>query len=114
MLCALLDTALMVRAENNINAILKALAEGAFYSSCGPEIYNFYVADGKAVVECSPAAKVRFHSDRHPTHIVRSEDGSLTRAEFDIGDSYDYIRATVIDKDGKYAWTNPIFLSFQE
>ena len=104
----------MVRAENNINAILKALAEGAFYSSCGPEIYKFYVADGKAVVECSPAATVRFHSDRHPTHIVRSEDGSLTRAEMDIGDSYDYIRATIIDKDGKYAWTNPIFLSSHE
>ena len=103
----------MVRAENNIQAILEALKAGAFYSSCGPEIYNFYIEDGKAVVECSPAARVRFQSDMHPTKIVKSEDGTLTRAELDLANArfpYKYIRATVIDKDEKYAWTNPIFL----
>ena len=99
-----------VRAENNINSILAALKEGKFYSSCGPEIYNFYFDEGVAVVECSAACKIRLHSDMHPTCIVRSADGELTRAEFKIGDGYDYIRAVVIDKDGKYAWTNPIFL----
>lgn len=102
-----------VRAENQVNAILDALKNGAFYASCGPEIYDFYVEDGKAVVECSPAAKVRFQSDKHPTCIKRSEDGTLTHAEFDLtswAGPYRYIRATVIDKDGKFAWTNPIFL----
>lgn len=107
----------MVRAENNVNAILKALEAGKFYSSCGPEIYNFYVEDGKAVVECSPVAKIRFHSDKSPTRIVRSEDGTMMRAEIDLADTwwassgeYKYVRATVIDKNGKFAWTNPIFL----
>lgn len=107
----------MVRAENNVNAILEALKAGEFYSSCGPEIYNFYVEDGKAVVECSPVAKIRFHSDKSPTRIVRSADGTMMRAEIDLADTwwassgeYKYIRATVIDKNGKYAWTNPIFL----
>lgn len=102
-----------VRAENNVNAILDALKNGAFYSSCGPEIYDFYVEDGTAVVECSPAAKIRFQSDKHPTCIKRSADGAMTRAEFDLkswAGPYRYIRATVIDKDGKFAWTNPIFL----
>lgn len=100
----------MVRAENNINAILDALKTGAFYSTCGPEIYNFYVEDGKAVVECSPAAKIRFHADMQPTRIKRSEDGTLTYAEIDLNGGYKYVRATVIDRNGKYAWTNPIFL----
>lgn len=101
----------MVRAENNISSILEALRDGKFYSSCGPEISNFYINDnGVAVVECSAAAKIRLHSDMHPTRIVHSADGTLTRAEFNIGDGYRYIRAVVIDKDGKHAWTNPIFL----
>lgn len=104
----------MVRAENNVNAILDALKNGAFYSSCGPEIYNFYVEDDKAIVDCSSAAKVRFHSDMHPTRIVKSADGMLTHAELDLNSyrtgGYKYIRATVIDNKGKYAWTNPIFL----
>ena len=104
----------MVRAENNINAILEALRCGAYYSSCGPEIYNFYVEDGKAVVECSPVAKIRFHCDKHPTKIKKSDEGTLTYAELDLSGGwqggYKYIRATVIDKEGRCAWTNPIFL----
>ena len=100
----------MVNAENNINAILKALENGAFYSSTGPEIYDFYVKDGKAVVECSPAATIRVHCDCHPTRLYRAENGQLiTRAEFDVS-NYDYARITVIDGQGRHAWTNPIFL----
>jgi len=103
----------MVKAENNINAILQALKNGEFYSSCGPEIYNFYVDGNKAVVECSPAQRVRFHCYMHSNKMVHS-DGSLTRAEItledDIADSFSYLRAVVIDTKGKYAWTNPIFL----
>ncbi len=99
-----------VNADNDIRSILTALENGAFYSSCGPEIYDFYVNDeGNAVVDCSGACKVRFHCDMHPTKIVRSADGTLTHAECSAKD-YKYIRAVVIDKDGKYAWTNPIFL----
>lgn len=105
----------MVNAENNINAILKSLNEGAFYSSCGPEIYDFYVDEEneKIVIDCSPAAKIRLHCDGHPTSIKRSADGDLTHAEFSLkhgAGPYPYVRITVIDKEGKYAWTNPIFL----
>jgi len=105
----------MVRAENNVNSILDALKAGRFYSSCGPEIYNFYVEDNKAVVECSPAARVRFHSDMHPTRIRRAGDGTISRAEFNLCDKngnvdYRYIRAVVVDSEGRKAWTNPIFL----
>jgi len=104
----------MVNAKNNINSILEALKNGAFYSSCGPEIYNFYAEGNKAIVECSPVTKIRLHSDMHPTKIQKSADGTMTRAEFDIQGGwlggYKYIRATVIDENGKHAWTNPIFL----
>ncbi|MBQ7921671.1 MAG: CehA/McbA family metallohydrolase [Clostridia bacterium] len=100
----------MVNAENNINAILEALKNGAFYSSCGPEIYDFYVDGETAVVECSPAAKIRLHTDKYQPIVKRSEDGSMTRAEFRIA-GYDYARITIADKEGRYAWTNPIFLN---
>ena len=104
----------MVRAENQLNAILDALKNGAFYSSTGPEIYDFYVENGKAYVKCSDAVKVRFHADAHPTQIVHAKDGALQQAELDLtwngAIQYKYIRAVVIDKDGNKAWTNPIFL----
>ncbi len=102
----------MVNAEKDVNSVLKALENGEFYSSCGPEIYDFYVEDGKAVLECSPVCCVRLHSDGHSTKVLRSEDGSITRAETELGSlPFNYIRVSVIDKDGKMAWTNPIFLN---
>jgi len=104
-----------VNAEKNVPSILKALENGEFYASCGPEIYDFYVDEEneKVVIECSPAAKIRLHSDGHPTRIQNDAAGNLTRAEFALKHwcgKYRYVRMTVIDKDGKYAWTNPIFL----
>ena len=105
----------MVRAQNNINDILNALEQGAFYSSCGPEIYDFYVENNVAHIDCSPVAAIRLHSDCHPTKTVKDEEGRLTHAEFtlpgaDTPMAYDYIRMTIVDKEGKHAWTNPIFL----
>ena len=111
----------MVDAENNVDSILSALVDGKFYSTCGPEIYDFYVKDNVVVIDCSPAAKIRLHSDKHVTRICRSEDGSLTHAEFAMNNpkesfdhdwtgTYDYVRISVVDETGKIAWTNPIFL----
>ena len=104
----------MVNAENDVNSILKALEDGAFYSSCGPEFYDFYVKDGKAVIDCSPVETLRIHSDGHPSRIWKAADGEkITHVEFDLPSgrhNYGYLRITIIDADGKYAWTNPIFL----
>ena len=101
----------MVNAENNVKAILEALNNGAFYSSCGPVIKDFYVDDeGKAHVETSECEKIIFQCDKHPSKMITAEGESLLNAQLDLKDSYDYIRVTVIDKEGRRAWTNPIFL----
>ncbi len=99
-----------VNAEKNLDSILAALKNGAFYSSTGPEIYDFYVEDGKAVVKCSPVDRVRFHYGFAPTRIVDGNGDTIESAEFNIPDYYTYIRATIIDDEGRKAWTNPIFL----
>ena len=107
----------MVKAEKDLNAILTALENGEFYSSCGPEIYDFYVDGDKVVLECSPVARARLHSDMHPNQVRVDENGNITRAEFTLNHwagPYDYVRASIVDKDGKQAWTNPIFLDGRE
>jgi hypothetical protein len=107
----------MVKAEKDLNAILAALENGEFYSSCGPEIYDFYVDGDKVVMECSPVARARLHSDMHPNQVRVDENGNITRAEFTLNHwagPYDYVRASIVDKDGKQAWTNPIFLDGRE
>ena len=104
----------MVKADKEINSILSALEKGEFYSSCGPEIYDFYVDSGKAVIDCSPVSRIRLQSDMHPNRVIIDENGKLTHAEFDIvnfwAGVYDYVRISIVDENGKKAWTNPIFL----
>lgn len=101
----------MVNAENNVKAILEALKKGAFYSSCGPEIKDFYVDDeGVAHIEASECEKIIFQCDKHPSKKFTAKDTPLVKAELNLKDDYDYIRVTVVDKNGKKAWTNPIFL----
>ncbi|MBR5453129.1 MAG: PHP domain-containing protein [Clostridia bacterium] len=101
----------MVNAENNVKDILDALETGKFYSSCGPEIYDFYVEDNTVVIECSSASMIRLHCAKYPTRVIKAQDKELTRAEFRIGDNFPYVRISIVDKNGKKAWTNPIFLS---
>ncbi|MBR4444098.1 MAG: CehA/McbA family metallohydrolase [Clostridia bacterium] len=102
-----------VNSENSLNAILKALKDGAFYSSCGPEIYDFWVDKGEAHIECSPAAEIQFVHLRVPYRMARPAEGeeSVTSASIKLREaSTPYIRAVVKDAQGRRAWTNPIFL----
>lgn len=98
-----------VRAEKNPESILAALASGAFYASCGPIIEDFFVDDeGIATVICSPASVVRFRHFRVP--YPEAHGSNLTGAQVSVWKETGYIRAEVIDAQGRRAWTNPIFL----
>jgi hypothetical protein len=100
----------MVRAENRIDAILAALGRGDFYSSCGPEIYDFSIDGDIARLECSPAASICFINGVRPNRLVRADDAPITRAQAQLHPAAKYLRATVVDAAGRRAWTNPIFL----
>ena len=71
---------------------------------------GFYVEDGVAHIETSACEKIIFQCDKKPSRKFIAEDKLLTGAKLDLKDDYDYIRVTVIDKEGRRAWTNPIFI----
>ena len=97
-----------VNAEKNLDSILAALKDGAFYASCGPEIYDFSVDNGVARVKCSPVSRILFINGKYPNRMFTG-DGQ-TQAEHTLRKDISYVRACVVDKDGLRAWTNPIFL----
>ena len=96
----------MVRAENHVDSILAALEKGAFYSSTGPKIYDFYMDGNTMHLKCDPASMIRIHSDVIPI-AVRGEN--MTDYEIEFGQKRTYCRVTVTDAEGRMAWTNPIF-----
>ena len=98
-----------VKAERNIPSILSALENGEFYASCGPEIYDFYIEDRQVYINCSPASQILLRNFTNPYKVIRGEN--LTGGQFKLRDNCtDYIRAEVVDAQGRRAWTNPIFL----
>lgn len=96
----------MVNAEKNVNSILEALKNGSFYSSTGPVINDFYIENDTAYLKAENCEKIVFHADKHPGRCFKN----TSEAELPLKGSYEYIRAVVTDKNGKQAWTNPIFI----
>lgn len=92
------------------DAIADALLEGRFYSSSGPEIYDFGVENGKVFVECSPVERIYFITESHANSRMNGEGETISSSTYEITGRENYIRVECVDKYGKTAWTNPIFV----
>jgi predicted metal-dependent phosphoesterase TrpH len=101
----------MVKAEaNEPEALLAALKAGEYYASTGPDIHDFRIEDGHAVIECSPAEHI-IAVGQNAASNVEHGDG-ITRAVLPLTRRFEesnWVRAAVQDAAGKRAWSNPIW-----
>ncbi len=96
---------IMAEAEDaSQESILKAVREGKFYASQGPEVHIFRDGDG-FTVKCSPCKEIVIHSNSVWARRTFTGDG-ITEAHYVPMEVETFVRASVIDKDGKQAWTN--------
>jgi predicted metal-dependent phosphoesterase TrpH len=105
---------IMVKTKSLTHAdIVDAVKTGGFYSSTGPEIYDFYIEDGKAHVSCSAVRRINFVTDSifSAVHFYDS-NANLRCAVAKMPNLHEasLIRAVLTDKDGGKAYTQPIFL----
>jgi hypothetical protein len=115
-----------VRAEERSPpAVLDALRRGRFYSSTGPAVHGVDRDDGAVEVRCSPCRSVTLlagrtvgaaaHAGRLPyCHrarvLERADEGGVTRARLEVPPGARYVRIELLDRDGRKAWTNPLWL----
>lgn len=101
----------MIKAEKlEYGLIGKALLNGDFYASQGPEIYELFVEDDKITVKTSKASKIAMITDVIHTRCVNAENGvPVTEATFTIHEPATYFRIVVTDEKGKRACTNAYF-----
>jgi len=95
-------------AERSVDAALKALRQGWFYCSAGPELTVAKV-DGRSVtVACSPCAAV-YCLGFAGRNQYRLGDGvtPLEGAEFTLRGDEPWVRIQVTDLKGRSAWTQP-------
>lgn len=89
--------------------IINALIEGRFYSSSGPEIYDFGIVDGEVYVECSDVKAIYFLTGDKRGYSRRNINGKdINRATYKLTGDEKYVRVECEDRYGKTAWSNPI------
>ncbi|MEM9734784.1 MAG: CehA/McbA family metallohydrolase [Pseudomonadota bacterium] len=100
----------MVKASaNEPQALLQALKEGAYYSTQGPQFFNIELRDETVLVECTAAQSIILQS--RGSRTVHRHGSALTRLELPLGRLAQeaWLRVTIIDGNGKRAWSNPVW-----
>jgi hypothetical protein len=91
--------------------ILEAIRQGHFYSSSGPEIYDYGIENGVARLRCSPVRTINFVGHTQWGTQRRTQPGeTITAAQYRLTGNERYLRAECIDDQGRTAWTHPIFV----
>ena len=111
--------------ERSQAAVLEALRSGAFYSSCGPVIHEVEVTGDAVRVRCSPVASAILMTGRRRGSAVHagrmgytfrgralatSDDGEIVEARLARPSRTPYGRVEVTDREGRRAWTNPLWM----
>ena len=85
--------------------IIRALRQGRFYSTEGPEIHIERIGTDKVRVTCSPATKIEFFTG---TSRKALKGEGLLEADYSIKEGEKFVRAEVMDENGLMAWSNVI------
>ena len=92
--------------------LLAALHAGHFYSSQGPEFLEVASRSGSDMLEVRTSPVRAMHlTGRGASNSSMVQDADFTAAELDLkAIKGPYARLTVIDHQGRRAWTNPFRL----
>jgi hypothetical protein len=101
---------MMVKAaDNQPEALVDAMKAGLFYSSQGPTIEEFTLADGEARVACSAVANIALVG--RGTRVAHQRGDALTSAVLPTEKfAGDWCRLVITDAAGRSAWSNPVWL----
>ena len=101
-------SSIMVHArERSHEAIMEALRAGDFYATQGPSV-ALTVENGEAVVTCSPAVQVEFHSDAVWNDSRVEQGEGITTARCRLMPFETFVRAEVVDSEGRRAYSSPV------
>lgn len=111
----------MVGAEKlTYDKVFKALKNGDFYASTGPEFFEISIEGGVVKVVSSPVKFIGLSTDCRQLYAKRDEKNLLTEASFNIDwyfdlskngpDEHQYIRITIVDEFGNEAYSRAYFI----
>ena len=97
--------------ELTLDSIMNAIRSGYFYSSNGPEILDIRIEEEVIYVETSPVRHITFISvDGRGERWTPIGCETITQARHRIRNGERFIRIECEDLNGRWAWSNPIFI----
>lgn len=102
---------IVVRAEHlNADELRKAIENGDFYASTGVELQDLEITDRR--IELRIRTNDRFAIKYRTQFIGKNgrilQDSTANPAAYAIRGDEGYVRARIIDSNGRYAWTQPV------
>lgn len=94
------------------DTIMKALKNGDFYASTGPEILSLTVDGDKVRVKTSPAKHICLTTRGRRSDVLNAKNGEVNEAEFTIKKEDEFFRITVVDAQGKKAFSQAVKVEF--
>lgn len=102
----------MVKAtENTPEALLAALKAGEFYASTGPDIHDIRISDNSIEIDCSTAVTIIIQGDCPSTATLHGNSMTTAKLSLDRLGNTRWLRVSIIDRAGKRAWSNPVWLT---
>ncbi len=100
--------------ELSHDALIEAFLAGRYYASSGVEIMEFGIRDHVVYVECGEVQQIHFITDGgvgNGTTVMEADlQKSLQYGEYSLKGTETYVRVECVDKYGRIAWSNPIFI----
>lgn len=101
-------------------SLLKALAEGSFYASQGPQFTHLSYENQVFKAKFSPCAEAILISNRHNGFLGKLAEADEQSGKLELCEEISidlsklpagfYVRCQIRDSEGRYAWSNPVFL----
>lgn len=103
---------IMVKAERlTADAILEAMENGDFYSSTGVEIEKFEVDDSSLNITIKETGTTKFRTQFIGKNGKVFKEDTVNPATYHFAGYEMYIRAKVLDSNGRIAWTQPVLIN---
>ncbi len=101
----------MVKATDNApDLLLEALKRGEYYASQGPDFFHIEVGEKDILVASSEVSSVFVQGHGVAERAKRGDALSNVRIPLERFENSPWIRVSIVDRNGKQAWSNPIWL----
>jgi hypothetical protein len=99
----------MVRAERlDARLIMEALERGDFYASTGVELADYTVSAHKMTITVKPTTFSKYRIQFFGKGGVLLKESTDTTASYDFTGREGYVRAKVVESNGRIAWAQPV------